>query len=134
MTNAVRGLAAALAERLPVVVIGGEVPRSKFGHQAQQEGSAEGLDVLGIVRKVSIEAELISIASRACFQLRAGVLIASAQRRGDPNYTRLVRLQPVKHGSRACWTSFSSYPERQNRLAPTSPKRANLQILIGCAP
>jgi len=41
VTNAVTGLAAVLSEGVPAIVIGGEVPRSKFGHRALQEGSPE---------------------------------------------------------------------------------------------
>src|SRR5690606_7149833 len=65
VTNAVTGLAAALGEGVPVLVIGGEVPRVKFGRAALQEGSAEGIDVVNIVRTVTRSAEHLSIPSRA---------------------------------------------------------------------
>ncbi len=71
VTNAVTGLAAALGEGVPVIVIGGEVPRVKFGRAALQEGSAEGIDVVSIVRTVTRSAECLTIASRAGYQVAA---------------------------------------------------------------
>ena len=50
ITNAVTGLAAAAAEGLPLIAIGGEVPRSRFGHGALQEGSSYQLNILGAIR------------------------------------------------------------------------------------
>ncbi len=80
VTNAVTGLAAALAEGVPVVVIGGEVPLSKFGQGALQEGSQDSLDVLAIVRSVTRYAARISTPDQAAFEIAAAIEIAREQR------------------------------------------------------
>src|SRR5258707_10749285 len=46
VTNALTGLAAAHADGIPVIAIGGEVPRKNFGRGALQEGSRYQLDLL----------------------------------------------------------------------------------------
>ncbi len=53
ITNAMTGLAAAQADGVPLVAIGGEVPRANFGRGALQEGSRYELDVLSMVRSVT---------------------------------------------------------------------------------
>jgi acetolactate synthase-1/2/3 large subunit len=53
VTNAVTGAAAALAEELPVIVLGGEVSSFGAGRGGFQEGTQAGLDVVSIMRPVT---------------------------------------------------------------------------------
>lgn len=53
ITNAITGLAAAYADGIPLIAIGGEVPRKNYGRGALQEGSRYSLDVLGMVERVT---------------------------------------------------------------------------------
>jgi len=53
VTNALTGLAAANADGVPLIAIGGEVPKKNFGRGALQEGSRYQLDLLGMVRSVT---------------------------------------------------------------------------------
>lgn len=80
VTNAITGLASALGEGAPVIVIAGEVPRSKFGRRALQEGSTETIDVVSMVRTVTRSAASVSIAQHAGFQIRAAMNEARARR------------------------------------------------------
>jgi len=80
VTNSVTGLAAVLGEGVPVIVIGGEVPRAKFGHRALQEGSAETIDVVNIVRTVTRSAACITIPGHASYQLATAIERARSER------------------------------------------------------
>lgn len=51
--NALNGLASALAEGLPLLVISGEVPRKSYGKGACQETSAYSLDIVNTARSVT---------------------------------------------------------------------------------
>lgn len=56
--NCLPGLASAMCDSLPVVVLAGEVPRSSFGKGALQEGSANHLNIVAMSRpatKLSVE-------------------------------------------------------------------------------
>ena len=80
VTNCVTGLAAAQGEGVPVVVLGGEVPRSKFGRRALQEGSNETIDVVNIVRTVTRSAATVTIAGHASYQLATAIDRARSER------------------------------------------------------
>ncbi|HWL88207.1 MAG TPA: thiamine pyrophosphate-binding protein [Polyangiaceae bacterium] len=80
VTNSVTGLAAVLGEGVPVIVIGGEVPKAKFGHRALQEGSSETIDVVNIVRTVTRSAASISIPGHAAYQLANAIEHARTER------------------------------------------------------
>lgn len=82
VTNAVTGLAAADGEGVPLIMLGGEVPRAKFGRAALQEGSPSSIDVVGIVRSVTRHAETIVVPSRAAYQITAAVRATKRSRRG----------------------------------------------------
>jgi acetolactate synthase-1/2/3 large subunit len=51
--NALTGVAAALAEEIPVIVLGGEVSTLAAGRSGFQEGTALGLDVVSVLRPVT---------------------------------------------------------------------------------
>lgn len=56
--NCLPGLASAMCDSLPVIVLAGEVPRSSFGRGALQEGSANNLNIVAMSRpatKLSVE-------------------------------------------------------------------------------
>jgi acetolactate synthase-1/2/3 large subunit len=53
VTNAMTGIASAMKERVPVLVVAGEVPRSAFGRGALQEGSSHEFDAVGTMRSVT---------------------------------------------------------------------------------
>jgi acetolactate synthase-1/2/3 large subunit len=80
VTNAVTGLASAHASRVPVVVLAGEVPCAKFGRGALQEGSADAIDIVAMVRKVTRFAERVTSADRAVHQLRTAIERARLER------------------------------------------------------
>jgi acetolactate synthase-1/2/3 large subunit len=53
VTNAVTGMAAALAEEIPVILLAGEVPSFATGRAGFQEGTVAGLDVVSLMRPVT---------------------------------------------------------------------------------
>jgi acetolactate synthase I/II/III large subunit len=80
VTNAITGAASAAGEGAPVVIIGGEVPRSKFGKRALQEGSSDAINVVRMMDTVTRSSALINSASNAVAQLRSAAQIARTQR------------------------------------------------------
>jgi acetolactate synthase-1/2/3 large subunit len=80
VTNLMTGLAAAHGERTPMLVIAGEVPRSRFGRGALQEGSAAMLDVLSMVRSVTVSREELSLPGAVAHRIALGAERARAQR------------------------------------------------------
>lgn len=98
VTNALTGLASAYGENAPVVVIAGEVPRSKFGRRALQEGSAETIDVVNMVRSVTRSAQCATSPGMAVFQLRSA--LQEARSRRGPVFLSLpldVAVAPAAH-------------------------------------
>ncbi len=53
LLNAATGLASAFCDGLPVLLLGGEVPRSVYGRGALQEGSSYALNLVGMLSHVS---------------------------------------------------------------------------------
>lgn len=82
ITNAITGLAAAAAEGIPLIAIGGEVPRKNFGRGALQEGSRYQLDVLGMVQSVTKFAAEISNPNAAATLVQKAVGMALSGRQG----------------------------------------------------
>ena len=82
ITNALTGLASANADGIPMIALGGEVPRASFGRGALQEGSRYQLDVLSMARSVSKSAIEITSAQGALGQLRRALATASSGRQG----------------------------------------------------
>ena len=80
VTNALTGLAAASGEGAPVLVIAGEVPRSRFGRHALQEGSPETLDVVNVVRTVTRSSASITLPGHAVYQVIEAARRARAMR------------------------------------------------------
>jgi acetolactate synthase-1/2/3 large subunit len=82
ITNALTGLAAAAVEGVPLIAIGGEVPRSRFGHGALQEGSSYQLNIVGMVRSIAKLSAEITLPDTAAMVVRKAVATALSGRRG----------------------------------------------------
>ena len=82
ITNALTGLASAYADGVPMIAIGGEVPRKNFGRGALQEGSSTHLDILGMVRSVTKFSAEISNPRAAASIVRKAVATALSGRQG----------------------------------------------------
>src|SRR5258707_7062366 len=107
VTNALTGLAAAHADGIPVIAIGGEVPRKNFGRGALQEGSRYQLDLLGMLRSVTKFSAEVSNPSAASTLVRKAVATARSGRQGpvflslplDIASERVVSIRPSTHVS-----------------------------------
>lgn len=82
ITNALTGLAAAHADGVPMIAIGGEVPKKNYGRGALQEGSRHHLDILGMVRSVTKFAAEITNPRAAAAIVRKAVATARSGRQG----------------------------------------------------
>lgn len=82
ITNAITGLAAAHADGIPLIAIGGEVPRKNFGRGALQEGSRYQLDILGMVRSVTKFSAEVTNPRAAATLVRKAVATARSGRQG----------------------------------------------------
>lgn len=82
ITNAITGLAAAQADGVPLIAIGGEVPRKNFGRGALQEGSRYHLDVLGMVRSVTKFSAELTNPRAASTMIRRAVATALSGKQG----------------------------------------------------
>jgi acetolactate synthase-1/2/3 large subunit len=82
ITNALTGLAAAYADGVPMIAIGGEVPRANFGRGALQEGSRYELDVLSMVRSVTKMSAEVANPKAAASLVRKAVATALSGRQG----------------------------------------------------
>ncbi|HZH02505.1 MAG TPA: thiamine pyrophosphate-binding protein, partial [Myxococcaceae bacterium] len=82
ITNALTGLASAHADGIPLIALGGEVPRKNFGRGALQEGSRYQLDVLGMVRSVTKFSAEITNPRAAATLVRKAVATALSGRQG----------------------------------------------------
>jgi acetolactate synthase-1/2/3 large subunit len=104
ITNAITGLAAAYADGIPLIAIGGEVPRKNFGRGALQEGSRYQLDVLSMVRSVTKLSLEVSNPRAAISVVRKAVATALSGRQGPvflslPLDVANERVAPVRTGS-----------------------------------
>lgn len=82
ITNALTGLASAFADGVPMIAIGGEVPRTNFGRGALQEGTSGQLDILGMVRSVTKFSAQITNPRAAASIVRKAVATALSGRQG----------------------------------------------------
>ena len=80
--NALTGISSAFCDGVPMLVIGGEVPRKNFGKGAVQEGSRYTLDVLGMVRSVTKYCAEITNPRGAASIVRKAVATALSGRKG----------------------------------------------------
>lgn len=82
ITNVLTGIAAAQADGIPLICIGGEVPKKNFGRGALQEGSRYQLDVLGMVRSLTKFSAEVTNPRAAVTLLRKAVATAQSGRQG----------------------------------------------------
>ncbi len=130
VTNAVTGIAAVYGEGVPVLVLGGEVPRGKFGRGALQEGSPEATDVVGMVRSITRSAQPITLAARAPFQIAAAVAEARSGR-GGPVFLSLPLDVAVTPIAPRFATLLATYEEEEEASDATTmtPPREQLEAL-----
>src|SRR5262249_59547414 len=74
--NALTGLTSAHCDGLPVLLLAGEVARRNFGRGALQDGSAYGLRIVEMLRKVTKYAEEVNDPQRALAMLRHAIRTA----------------------------------------------------------
>jgi acetolactate synthase-1/2/3 large subunit len=82
ITNTITGMASCFSDGLPVVLIGGEVPRQNFGRGALQEGSAYSLNLVAMLKHVTKWAAEIRTADGAVPSIRKAVSMANSGRKG----------------------------------------------------
>ncbi len=80
--NAMTGIASAYCDGMPVLVIAGEVPRSVFGRQALQEGSAHHLDIVTTCRPITKMSMQVPMADVAPAMLQRAMATALSGRKG----------------------------------------------------
>jgi len=80
--NALTGLASAFCDGLPVLILAGEVARSRFGRGALQEGSSRALDIIGMARTITKFAAEAGEPNSVPALLRRAVATATSGRPG----------------------------------------------------
>lgn len=135
ITNAITGLAAAAADGMPLIAIGGEVPRKNFGRGALQEGSRYHLDVLGMVRSVTKFAAEVTNPRLAATLVRKAVATALSGRQGpvflslplDVANEYVCPIQSSIHSS----TRFELDDEMLDRVAEILQESERGLIVVG---
>jgi acetolactate synthase-1/2/3 large subunit len=82
VTNTITGIASCFCDGLPVVLIGGEVPRKNFGRGALQEGSAYSLNLVAMLRHVTKWSSEVTSADGAVPAIRKALSTANSGRKG----------------------------------------------------
>lgn len=80
VTNALTGLAAAHAEGVPLLLLAGEVPKSRTGRFALQDGGPEALDIVHLLRSVTRHAAAVTQPGHAVVQITDAARRARALR------------------------------------------------------
>lgn len=135
ITNALTGLASAFADGVPLIAIGGEVPRRNFGRGALQEGSSSHLDILGMVRSVTKFSAEISNPRAAASVVRKAVATALSGRQG-PVFLSLPldianeRVRPMRSATQVS-TQFALDEETITAAAAALQASERALILVG---
>lgn len=129
VTNAVTGLAAARGEGAPVLVIGGEVPRARFGRNALQEGSPAAIDVVHMVRSVTRFAGALTVPQHAAHQVAAAARVARSER--GPVFLSLPLDVALAPGAPA---TLAPAPRRSPALDPDAIAAAAVALRSASAP
>ncbi len=135
ITNALTGLASAYADGVPLIAIGGEVPRKNFGRGALQEGSSSQLDILGMVRSVTKFAAEISNPRAAASIVRKAVATALSGRQGPvflslPLDIASEQVLPLRSASNVS-TQFNLDEETISKAAEALQNSTRGLILVG---
>ena len=80
--NAMNGLGSAFADHAPVLVLVGEVARKRYGCGALQDGSAQGLNIVGLTSHVTKKSIELCTASSTKAQINDAISTAMSGRRG----------------------------------------------------
>jgi acetolactate synthase-1/2/3 large subunit len=135
ITNAVTGLAAAHADGVPLIAIGGEVPKKNFGRGALQEGSRYHLDILGMVRSVTKWAAEVTNPRSAATMVRKAVATALSGRQGPvflslPLDVASELVPPIKASTHVA-TTFELDDEMLTQAAEALQQSERALILVG---
>ncbi len=82
VTNTITGVASCFCDGLPVLVLGGEVPRKNHGRGALQEGSPYHLNLVAMLKHVTKWSSEITSADAAVPAVRKAIATARSGRRG----------------------------------------------------
>ncbi len=80
--NAMTGIASAYYDSLPILIIAGEVPRSRFGQGALQEGSPYELDIVNMTARITKLSAECREANAVPALLRRAIATATSARPG----------------------------------------------------
>lgn len=99
--NTITGLASAHCDSLPLVVLAGEVPRSLFGRNTLQDGSAHHLNIVATTQHISKLSMQATSPSAAPAMLRRAMATATSGRRGPvvlslPIDVSSARIEPFE--------------------------------------
>lgn len=135
ITNGLTGIAAAHADGIPLIVIGGEVPKKNFGRGALQEGSKYQLDVLAMVRSVTKFSAEVSNPRAAATLVRKAVATARSGRQGPvflslPLDIASERVPSIGSSSQVS-THFEVDEDVLNQAAEALQKAERGLILVG---
>jgi acetolactate synthase I/II/III large subunit len=96
VTNTITGVASAFCDGLPVLVIGGEVPRKNFGRGGLQEGSAYTLNLVSMMKNVTKYSGEVFSSDGAVAALRRGLSLANSGRKGPVFLSMPLDIQSAK--------------------------------------
>jgi acetolactate synthase-1/2/3 large subunit len=136
ITNALTGLASAYADGVPMIAIGGEVPRRNFGRGALQEGSSSHLDILGMVRSVTKFSAEISNPRAAASIVRKAVATALSGRQGPvflslPLDVANEQVRPMRSAATQVSTQFTLDEQTIAEAARALQNSDRAMILVG---
>jgi acetolactate synthase-1/2/3 large subunit len=129
LLNTMTGVAAAFCDGVPVLLLGGEVPRHNFGKGALQEGSSHNLNVVAMLGHITKTAMQVPDANAAPTLLRRAIITATSGRPGPVLLTLPVDTQSAQicapRISQAVSTSFGieAQPLEHAALALQRSKR-----------
>ncbi len=82
VTNAITGIASAHLDSVPVLLLGGEVPRKNFGRGALQEGSPYQLNLVSMLRSITKASSEVTSPDSAVSAVHKAIATALSGRRG----------------------------------------------------
>jgi acetolactate synthase I/II/III large subunit len=115
--NALTGLTSAFCDGLPVLLLAGEVARRNHGRGALQDGSAYGLGIVEMLKRVTKYAEEINDPQRALSMLRHAIRTATAAPSGPVALTLPMDMTLAKLDVQS---QITSSPMVESTLAPAT--------------
>lgn len=89
-TNAATGVAVALADHVPLVLLSGHSPLSANGRGLVQESSAFGVDLVRLFEPITLSSSLVASPSAALRTLRGALAAATGAKGGPPGPVHLA--------------------------------------------